>query len=167
MTDPEPYRAVVVTVSDRASAGAATDCSGPLAVGLLSEAGFACDDATVVPDGAAPVEQALRAAIASGARLVVTTGGTGVGPRDVTPEGTRPVITRELPGISEEIRRLAVQETPGGVLSRGLAGVADGARGEGCLVVNLPGSTAAVSSAVPVVLSVARHVIAQLDGGDH
>ncbi len=166
MTHPV-HRATVVTVSDRAAVGAAEDRSGPLCVELLREGGFSCDDATVVADGAASVERAVRDALASGARLVLTTGGTGIGPRDLTPEGTLPVVTRHLPGLVEEIRRLATTETPGGMLSRGLAGVVDGPPGTAALVVNLPGSTAAVRSAVPVVLAVAPHAIAQLDGGDH
>ncbi|WP_229053831.1 molybdenum cofactor biosynthesis protein B [Aeromicrobium sp. Leaf350] len=166
MTQPAP-RAAVITVSDRASAGTADDRSGPLAVEAVVAAGFDCAAAVVVPDGAEQVEHALRDAIASGARLVVTTGGTGVGPRDATPEGTARVLTRLVPGIVEEIRRLATLETPGGMLSRGLAGVVDGPGGSSALVVNLPGSTAAVRSAMPVLLSVASHVVSQLDGGDH
>ncbi|GAA1729524.1 MogA/MoaB family molybdenum cofactor biosynthesis protein [Aeromicrobium alkaliterrae] len=162
-----PARAAVVTVSDRAAAGTAEDRSGPVVATLLREAGFDCPGPVVVPDGAASVETALRAAIATGARLVVTTGGTGIGPRDLTPEGTQVVVTRQLPGVSEEIRRQAVLETPGGMLSRGIAGVVDLPGGGGALVVNVPGSTAAVRSAVPILLTVAPHVIAQLDGGDH
>lgn len=156
------YRAEVITVSDRAAAGSTTDTSGPAIVALLLDAGYECSDPTVISDGADSVEKALLEAIRSGARLVITTGGTGIGPRDETPEGTGRVITRHLPGISEEIRRAAVLEKPGGMLSRGLAGVADNA-----LVVNVPGSRAAVASAVPIVLSVAGHVLEQLDGGDH
>lgn len=121
-----------------------------------------CPDAVVVPDGADAVEQALRAALAAGATLVVTTGGTGVGPRDRTPEGTARVLDRELPGIAEELRRRAVAVKPAGMLSRGLAGVAGAA-----LVVNLPGSPAAVAEGIPVILSVAGHVVDQLGGGDH
>lgn len=161
------HLAVAVTVSDRASAGTASDRSGPLVVEALRAAGYTCDDATVVPDGADSVEQVLRAAIAQGARVVITTGGTGIGPRDLTPEGTAPVLTRQLPGIVEEIRRAAVLETPGGMLSRGLAGVVDSPGDSGSLIVNLAGSTKAVTSAMPIVLSVAHHVVAQLDGGDH
>ncbi|KQY59825.1 molybdenum cofactor biosynthesis protein [Aeromicrobium sp. Root495] len=173
MTEPVPdpdLRAAVITVSDRASSGRAADRSGPLAVDLVRGAGFACDDAVVIPDGAASVEDALRSVIDAGARLVITTGGTGVGPRDETPEGTVPVISRLLPGVVEEIRRAAALEKPGGMLSRGVAGVVDTGGpedGGGAFVVNLPGSTAAVTSAVPIVLSVATHVIAQLEGGDH
>jgi len=158
----------VITVSDRSAAGLREDRSGPAAVEALRAGGFVCGDAVVVPDGADSVESALRAAVTEGARLIVTTGGTGVSPRDVTPEGTARVITREVPGIAEELRRIGATEKPGGMLSRGLAGVVD-ADGDavGALVVNLPGSTAAVGSGIPVVLSVARHVIDQLAGGDH
>lgn len=164
-----PYRAVVVTVSDRSAAGLREDRSGPAAVEGLRAGGFDCADPVVVPDGADSVESALRAALAEGARLIVTTGGTGVGPRDVTPEGTARVVTREIPGIAEELRRIGASEKPGGMLSRGLAGAVDAAPGvtAGALVVNLPGSTAAVGSGIPVILSVARHVIDQLGGGDH
>jgi len=158
--------AQVVTVSDRAAAGTAPDRSGPLAVRLLRDAGFDCDDAVVVPDGADTVARAVLDACGAGARLVVTTGGTGIGPRDQTPEGTERVLTRRLPGVMEEIRRAATREKPGGMLSRGLAGVVDGP-GAATFVVNLPGSTAAVESAMPIVLSVAGHVISQLDGGGH
>jgi molybdenum cofactor synthesis domain-containing protein len=154
--------AVVVTVSDRSAAGDREDASGPVAVEALRAAGWECRDAVVVADGADSVASALREAIDGGASLVVTTGGTGVSPRDQTPEGSALVIEREIPGIAEELRRLGAAEKPGGMLSRGLAGVAGGT-----LIVNLPGSPRAVASGIPVVLSVARHVIEQLAGGDH
>ncbi|MBD7956189.1 MogA/MoaB family molybdenum cofactor biosynthesis protein [Microbacterium sp. Sa4CUA7] len=157
-----PHTAVVVTVSDRSAAGARPDASGPLAVAALREAGYACADAVVVADGADSVERALRAAMDAGARLIVTTGGTGISPRDQTPEGTARVIERDLPGIVEELRRRGAAEKPVGMLSRGRAGVTATA-----LIVNLPGSPAAVSTGMPVVVSVARHVIDQLAGGDH
>lgn len=156
--------ACVITVSDRSFAGEREDRGGPIAVGLLRDAGWHCPDAEVIPDGAASVADALRRAVARGVRLIVTTGGTGVSPRDETPEGTRKVITREVPGIAEELRRSGLTDTPLSVLSRGLAGVVDPA---GALVVNLPGSTRAVASGVPVVLTVARHVVDQVEGGDH
>ncbi|MFD5215466.1 molybdenum cofactor biosynthesis protein B [Microbacterium sp. NPDC058345] len=156
--------ACVITVSDRSFAGEREDRGGPIAVKLLRDAGWRCPDAEVIPDGADSVAQALRRAVARGTRLIVTTGGTGVGPRDATPEGTRQVITREIPGIAEELRRSGLSDTPLSVLSRGLAGTVDPA---GALVVNLPGSTGAVAAGVPVVLAVAQHVVAQLDGGDH
>ena len=157
-------RAAVITVSDRSAAGERDDASGPIAVAALRGAGFACDDAVVVPDGADSVERALTAEIVAGVKLVITTGGTGVGPRDQTPEGTARVLTREVPGIAEELRRRGAAEKPAGMLTRGLAGVVDP---HGVLVVNLPGSPAGVASGMPVVLSVARHVIDQVGGGDH
>lgn len=157
-----PLRAAVITVSDRSARGEREDLSGPEAVAALRVAGFDCDDAVVVPDGAESVERALIAMITAGADVIVTTGGTGLGPRDETPEGTRAVLEREIPGIAEELRRIGAAEKPAGLLSRGLAGVARGA-----LIVNLPGSPAAVRSGMPVVLSVAKHVSSQLAGGDH
>ncbi|WP_375385667.1 molybdenum cofactor biosynthesis protein B [uncultured Microbacterium sp.] len=163
-----PRVAVAITVSDRSAAGERDDRSGPAVVAALRGAGYSSGDAVVVPDGADSVAQALRAALADGARLVVTTGGTGLSPRDHTPEGTREVLTREIPGIAEELRRIGAAEKPAGMLSRGLAGVVDASGGAaGALVVNLPGSPAAVASGMPVILSVARHVIDQLDGSDH
>ncbi|RCS63302.1 MogA/MoaB family molybdenum cofactor biosynthesis protein [Microbacterium sp. JB110] len=155
-------RAAVITVSDRSAAGEREDAGGPLAVAALQEAEFACGDQRIVPDGEDSVEAALREAIGAGSRLVVTTGGTGVGPRDLTPEGTRRVLDRELPGIAEELRRIGAAALPAGMLSRGLSGVSAGA-----LIVNLPGSPSAVREGMPVILSVARHVVSQIDGGGH
>jgi molybdenum cofactor synthesis domain-containing protein len=157
-------RAAVITVSDRSSAGDRSDASGPVAVEALREAGFECGDAIVVPDGADSVERALEAQILAGAKLIVTSGGTGVGPRDETPEGTRRIVTREVPGIAEELRRRGAAEMPAGMLTRGVAGVADP---HGVLIVNLPGSPKGVASGMPVVLSIAGHVIDQLGGSDH
>ncbi len=157
-------RAAVVTVSDRSAAGSRTDESGPIAVAALREAGFDCADAVVVPDGADSVERALTAEVVAGVKLIVTTGGTGVSPRDQTPEGTARVVTRQIPGISEELRRRGAAEKPVGMLTRGLAGVVDP---HGVLVVNLPGSPGGVASGMPVVVSVARHVLDQLGGSDH
>ena len=97
-------------------------------------------------------------------KLIVTTGGTGVAPRDQTPEGTARVITREVPGIAEELRRRGAAEKPAGILTRGLAGVVDP---HGALIVNLPGSPSGVASGMPVILAVARHILDQLGGGDH
>ncbi|WP_019178809.1 MogA/MoaB family molybdenum cofactor biosynthesis protein [Microbacterium yannicii] len=157
-------RAAVITVSDRSAAGQREDVSGPIAVAALREAGFDCADAVVVPDGADSVERAVTAEVVAGVKLVVTTGGTGVAPRDQTPEGTARVITRTVPGIAEELRRRGATEKPAGMLTRGVAGVVDP---HGVLVVNLPGSPGGVASGMPVVLSVARHVIDQLGGSDH
>ena len=157
-----PTSAAVITVSDRSASGTRRDAGGPIAVEALRAAGFECADATIVADGADSVESALRAAIDAGARVVVTTGGTGVAPRDETPEGTARVLDVDLPGIAEELRRLGTAELPQGMLSRGRSGIARGA-----LVVNLPGSPNAVTTGMPVVLSIASHVVHQLDGADH
>ncbi|KQR23265.1 MogA/MoaB family molybdenum cofactor biosynthesis protein [Microbacterium sp. Leaf151] len=158
-----PHAARVITVSDRSAAGLREDRGGPLAVSLLREAGFDCADAIVVPDGADSVQSALRAAVSAGPGLVVTTGGTGIAPRDRTPEGTARVLDRELPGIAEELRRRGLSDTPLSIISRGLAGIVD----PGTLIVNLPGSTRAVASGVAVIAEVAPHVLDQLAGGDH
>lgn len=158
-----PHVARVITVSDRSAAGLREDRGGPLAVSLLREAGFTCADAVVVPDGADSVEAALRAAVAEGPGLIVTTGGTGIAPRDRTPEGTARVLDRELPGVAEELRRRGLADTPLSVISRGLAGIVD----PGVLVVNLPGSTRAVASGITVIAEIAPHVLDQLAGGDH
>lgn len=154
--------AAVLTVSDRGAAGTRPDTAGPLAVTALREAGFDCADPVIIPDGADAVEQALRGLLARGLRLIVTTGGTGIAARDETPEGTARVLERQLPGIPEELRRQGAARFPAALLSRGLAGTAHGA-----LIVNLPGSPGGVADGMPVILSVAEHVIAQLDGEDH
>ena len=158
-----PHVARVITVSDRSAAGLREDRGGPLAVSLLRDAGFDCPDAAVVADGADSVEAALRAAVTAGPALIVTTGGTGIAPRDRTPEGTARVLDRELPGVAEELRRRGLSDTPLSVISRGLAGIVD----PGTLVVNLPGSTRAVASGIAVIVEIAPHVLDQLAGGDH
>lgn len=155
-------RAAVLTVSDRAADGRRADQSGPVAVDALREAGWTCADAVVIPDGADAVEAALRLAVAGGAQLIVTSGGTGVAPRDQTPEGTARVLERPLPGIGEQLRRAGADKTPHAVLTRGLAGTTGTA-----LIVNLPGSPRAVAEGMPLILAVAAHVIDQLGGGDH
>src|SRR5690606_36258649 len=154
--------AAVITVSDRSARGERADASGAIAVAAVRAAGFDCDDAVIIPDGADPVETALRETLQRGIRLIITTGGTGISPRDRTPEGTAPVLTRPLPGIAEARRRRATAERPGGMLSRGLAGITGNA-----LIVNLPGSTAAVESGMRLVLEVARHALGQIEGEDH
>lgn len=155
----------VITVSDRAASGDRTDASGPSAVQRLREAGLDVGDPIVTPDGADSVRTALDDAVRTGARFIVTTGGTGLGPRDQTPEGTEPLLARLLPGVAETLRRDGAQYTPMAVLSRGLAGTTSGPRP--AFIVNLPGSVRAVEQGLDVVLPLVSHIVDQLDGGDH
>lgn len=157
----------VITVSDRCAAGVRTDVSGPAVAEALAAAGHDADN-VVVPDGAEAVQAALLAALDAGARLIVTTGGTGVGPRDRTPEGTRMVVDRELPGVAELLRSAGAEKSVHAALTRGIAGVVDAVDGVGgALVVNLPGSPRAALEGVEVVLPLVEHVLDQLTGGDH
>ncbi|MBO0900453.1 MogA/MoaB family molybdenum cofactor biosynthesis protein [Cellulomonas sp. zg-ZUI222] len=161
-TDATTPCAVVVTVSDRAAAGTYDDVSGPVLVDGLRALGLRVADRVVVPDGM-PVERALRQAVASGAALVLTTGGTGLGPRDLTPEATLAVVDRTVPGIAEALRADGVRRgVPGALLSRGVAGVAGRT-----LVVNVAGSPGAARDALEVLAGVLPHALSQLAGGDH
>ena len=154
--------AAVVVASNRAAAGTYADETGPLIAGWLREQGFDCGDPTVVPDGD-PVREAIAAAVVAGARLVLTTGGTGLTPTDRTPEATAPLLDREVPGIAEAIRAAGAAEgVPTAVLSRGLAGVAGD-----CLVVNLPGSRGGVRDGLAVLRPILRHAVEQVVGSDH
>ena len=155
-------RALAVTVSNRAAAGVYADTSGPVLAELLRSAGCETDGPVVIPDGAA-VEAALRDAVSAGYDVIVTTGGTGLTPGDETPEMTRLVIDREIPGIGEAIRAAGVSAgVPTAMLSRGIAGLAGTT-----LIVNLPGSTGGVRDGMSVVSSVIAHALDQAAGGDH
>ena len=155
-------RALVITVSNRAAAGIYPDKSGPLLATLLREAG--CDPVDgphVVPDGD-PVEAAIWKGVREGYDVIVTTGGTGVTPMDVTPEITRRILDREIPGIAEAIRQVNRDKVPTSILSRGLAGQAGNT-----LIVNLPGSSGGVRDGMAVLAPVLAHVVDQIHGGDH
>lgn len=159
---PANARAQVITVSDRSHGGLRHDESGPLLSSLLTELGFAEAPVIVVPDEIPHIEAALRDAIAAGFDLVVTTGGTGFAPRDVTPEATRRVLDREAPGLAEALRQFNRDKVPTTILSRAVAGAAGSS-----IVVNLPGSTGGVRDGVQVLEPVIGHAITQLRGGDH
>ncbi|MER5890034.1 MogA/MoaB family molybdenum cofactor biosynthesis protein [Streptomyces sp. NPDC001941] len=159
--DTPRYRALVVTASNRASAGVYEDKGGPVIAEALRALGFAVDGPRVVPDGD-PVEAALRDGVAQGYDAIVTTGGTGISPTDATPEATRRVLSYEIPGIPEAIRAYGRDKVPTAALSRGLAGVA-----ERTLVVNLPGSTGGVRDGMAVLADLLVHAVDQIRGGDH
>lgn len=154
--------AAVVVASNRAAAGVYADETGPLIVAALQGWGFSVSEPAVVSDGE-PVAEAISAAIRAGARVVLTTGGTGLTPTDLTPEATRPLLDREVPGLAEAIRSHgAAKGIPTAALSRGLAGVSGDA-----LVVNLPGSRGGVKDGLAVLEPVLRHAVEQIIGSDH
>jgi molybdenum cofactor synthesis domain-containing protein len=160
---PADARAVVITASNRASAGVYEDRSGQALAAGLRELGFTVEGPHVRPDDLAELEAVLRAAVDVGFDVILTTGGTGLSPTDVTPEATRAVLEREAPGIAEAVRRHGVENgVPTSVLSRGLAGVTGRT-----LIVNLPGSTGGVKDALAVLGPLLPHVVSQLRGGDH
>jgi molybdenum cofactor synthesis domain-containing protein len=157
-----PRRALVVTASNRAAAGVYTDRGGPVLAEGLRDMGFAVDGPVVVPDGD-EVAVALRSAVAQGYDVVLTTGGTGLTPGDLTPEVTRPLLDREIPGLAEAIRSHGREHgVPTAVLSRGLAGLAGGT-----IVVNLPGSPGGCRDGIAVLRDVLPHAVDQVHGGDH
>ncbi|WP_345713901.1 MogA/MoaB family molybdenum cofactor biosynthesis protein, partial [Kineococcus glutinatus] len=154
--------ALVVTISNRASAGVYEDGSGPLVVAGLEAAGFDVDGPQVVPDGEI-VEEVLRTAVAAGYDVVVTNGGTGLTPLDLTPEMTRRVLDVEVPGVQEALRAAGTAKgVATAALSRGLAGVAGRT-----FVVNLPGSPGGARDGVEVLAGLLPHAVEQLHGGDH
>jgi molybdenum cofactor synthesis domain-containing protein len=155
-------RAAVVVASNRAAAGVYEDTTGPLIVEALRADGWEVGDPAVVSDGE-PVGEAITAAVRAGARAVLTTGGTGLTPTDLTPEVTRGLLDREVPGIAEAIRAHGVGKgVATAALSRGVAGTVGQA-----LVVNLPGSRGGVKDGLVVLVPLLRHAVEQIAGSDH
>lgn len=152
-------KAHVITISDRVSARTMEDKSGPALVRILISAGFEVSAPEVVPDSQQDIADAMEAAIVRGADLVVSTGGTGLGPRDVTPQATSTVVDFEVPGIAEEMRRAGAATTPMAALSRGIAGV----RGH-TLIINVPGSAKGAAESLEAVIPVLEHAIRLLHG---
>jgi molybdopterin adenylyltransferase len=161
---PEPaslaeHSAIVLTVSDRCFAGTQTDRSGPTVAAILKDAGLQVLGIRIVPDEHDAVVAELKGSIAAGAALIVTTGGTGVAPRDITPEATLAVCERLTPGLAELIRKDGALHTPFAALSRGVCGIAGNT-----LILNLPGSPAGAESSLKAVLALLPHALELLAG---
>ena len=156
-----PLRAAVLTVSDSVFQGKRRDGSGPAVVELLQQNGWTVAHTRVVADDMGVLAATLRELSAQGVEAVFTTGGTGVSPRDVTPEATRKVITREIPGLAEQMRREGVKGLPTAALSRGVAGISGHT-----LIINLPGSPQGAVESLKAILPVLPHAVELLAGGD-
>ena len=152
-------RAHVITVSDGVSAGTREDVSGAAVVELLKQAEFHVTGPEVVPDKQEQISDAIVAAVVDRADLVVTTGGTGLGPRDVTPQATSMLIDYEVPGLGELMRRAGTSSTPMAALSRGVVGV----RGH-ALIINVPGSVKGATESLDALMPVLGHAIQLLHG---
>jgi molybdenum cofactor synthesis domain-containing protein len=155
-------KAAVITCSNRSASGERSDDSGKLLATTLEDWGYVLIAKLVVPDDIGQIRRAFRAVAADGARLIISTGGTGVTPTDVTPEAVAPLLDRLIPGIAEQIRSANADKVPTAVLSRGVAGTIQDA-----LVVTLPGSPGGVRDGLAVLQPLVKHVLEQLAGGDH
>ncbi len=160
---PAEHEAVVVTCSNRSTAGERADASGPALIAHLRDAGFdTVPEPIVVADDEEAIASLLVRLADAGHRLIITTGGTGLTPTDVTPAATRRAIDREAPGVAEMMRAAGMASTPMAALSRGVVG----SRGF-TLIANLPGSPKGAGESLEALLPVLRHALAQLAGGDH
>lgn len=148
------FKAAVVTVSDRGAAGKREDASGPAVREILEGAGIEVVSRDIVPDDREALEALLSGLCGRGLNLVVTTGGTGLSPRDVTPEATRAVIDREIPGIAEAMRAESLKVTPHAMISRALCGMAGAT-----MVLNLPGSPAGARECLLVAMRAVPHAL--------
>lgn len=158
---PAGVHAVVITASTRASKGVYDDVSGDLLDESLTEMGFRVTR-VLLPDDQQRLTEAISTAVGDHADLIVTTGGTGLSPTDITPEATAPIITKPVPGVAEAIRSYGATKTPYAVMSRGLSGVAGGT-----FIINLPGSKGGAKDGIAVLTPLLPHIISQLRGGDH
>ena len=154
--------AAIITSSNRASLGIYLDLSGDILAAGLEKLGFTIASKTIVADSIPLLSAEISKAVAAKIDLIVTTGGTGISPTDVTPEATGAIIQKSLPGISEAIRAFSREKVPTSDLSRGLAGTADHS-----LIINLPGSPGGVRDGLVIIERVVLHAIAQLAGEDH
>jgi molybdenum cofactor synthesis domain-containing protein len=152
----------VITCSNRSASGVRADDSGELLAELVTDAGHTVVHRAIVADDVEAIRAAVQAGLHAGAAAVLTTGGTGLTPTDVTPEAVRPLLDREIPGLADAIRLVGRDAVPTAVLSRGVAGAIGGT-----LLVTLPGSPGGVRDGVSVLLPVLEHAVDQLRGGDH
>ena len=153
------YKASVITISDRASSGEYEDKSGALICTMLKDAGYELSGYIIIPDEKNKIKEALIGECDRNVELIITTGGTGFAPGDITPEATREIIEKEAPGISEYMRQRSMQITPRGMLSRGISGI----RGNS-LIINLPGSPKGAAENLGFVLPHLGHGLDMLSG---
>lgn len=158
----------VLTVSDRSFGGQREDRSGPAAIEALEQFGFLTEGPFLIPDGRSSVTEALGSAVEDGVDVILTLGGTGVGPRDLTPEGTAPMLGQSLPGVADGIRSAGSRKVPTAVLSRGMAGLSRPSdSGHRCVIVNLPGSPGGTRDGISYLAPLLPHLLDQVRGGDH